>query len=170
MERIGENLYRLVIPASEFGRETSYFLEATDRAGRLSTWPAHGRGNPVFVLVTADREAPTVQFTPVARAPALTPLRITAEVRDSSGVKWVRLRYRGLTQHQDLQTILMLPAGKPDQFEATIPAADVDPRFDFIYLIEVMDNAGNGKIYPDLEKETPYVVVRVAGDTARTGN
>ncbi len=30
-----------------------------------------------------------------------------------------------------------------------------------MYLIEVMDNRGNGKIYPDLNKETPYVVVRL---------
>jgi hypothetical protein len=30
-----------------------------------------------------------------------------------------------------------------------------------MYLIEVMDNCGNGKIYPDLEVETPYVVVQL---------
>ena len=30
-----------------------------------------------------------------------------------------------------------------------------------MYLIEVMDNKGNGKIYPDIEKETPYVVVKL---------
>jgi hypothetical protein len=28
-----------------------------------------------------------------------------------------------------------------------------------MYLIEVMDNKGNGRIYPDLNKETPYVIV-----------
>jgi hypothetical protein len=30
-----------------------------------------------------------------------------------------------------------------------------------MYLFEVMDNAGNGKIYPDMAKETPYIVVNV---------
>jgi dienelactone hydrolase len=30
-----------------------------------------------------------------------------------------------------------------------------------MYFIEVIDNRGNGKIYPDLEKETPYVVVKL---------
>jgi dienelactone hydrolase len=30
-----------------------------------------------------------------------------------------------------------------------------------MYFIEVIDKRGNGKIYPDLEKETPYVVVRL---------
>jgi hypothetical protein len=27
-----------------------------------------------------------------------------------------------------------------------------------------MDNAGNGKIYPDLAKETPYIVVNVESE------
>lgn len=26
----------------------------------------------------------------------------------------------------------------------------------------IMDNQGNGQIYPDLDRQTPYVVVRVA--------
>ena len=30
-----------------------------------------------------------------------------------------------------------------------------------MYLSELMDNRGNGKIYPDLEKETPYIVVKL---------
>jgi len=32
-----------------------------------------------------------------------------------------------------------------------------------MYYIEAMDERGNGSIYPDLEKETPYVVVEVTG-------
>jgi hypothetical protein len=30
-----------------------------------------------------------------------------------------------------------------------------------MYLIEVMDNNGNGRIYPDLNKETPYRFVKL---------
>jgi hypothetical protein len=30
-----------------------------------------------------------------------------------------------------------------------------------MYLIEVMDNNGRGKIYPDLNKELPYVIVKL---------
>ncbi len=114
MQPAGDNLYRTVIPASGVGGGVSYFLEASDSRGRLSTWPTDDGANPVSVLVASDREPPTVQFTPVTRARALAPLRIVAEVRDPSGVKWVHLRYRGLTQHQDFQTLEMLPNGKPD--------------------------------------------------------
>jgi hypothetical protein len=43
----------------------------------------------------------------------------------------------------------------------------VDPKWDFMYLIEVMDNCGNGKIYPDFSVEKPYIVVRLKRDEER---
>jgi hypothetical protein len=55
----------------------------------------------------------------------------------------------------------MQPTGRPDEYQATIPAQDVDPRWDLMYLIEAMDTCRNGAIYPDLETETPYVVIRL---------
>src|SRR5262249_1715549 len=50
---------------------------------------------------------------------------------------------------------------KRDQYQAVIPAEHVLPKWDLMYFIEVIDNRGNGKIYPDLEKETPYVIVKL---------
>jgi hypothetical protein len=85
-----------------------------------------------------------------------------ARVEDPSGIRWVRLRYRGLSQHQDFQILPMLPTGQNHEFEATIPAENIDPKFDLMYLFETMDVQGNGKIYPDPAKETPYIVVKVA--------
>jgi hypothetical protein len=96
-----------------------------------------------------------------ASAPSEQPLAIIAEVRDPSGVKWVRLRYRSVNQHQDYQTLATMPTGKKDQYRGVVPAEHVVPKWDFMYLIEVMDNLGNGKIYPHLEKEAPYVVVKL---------
>jgi len=37
----------------------------------------------------------------------------------------------------------------------------VVPEWDLMYFIEVMDHLGNGRLYPDLEVELPYVVVRL---------
>jgi hypothetical protein len=108
-----------------------------------------------------DHEPPVVIHRLVVTAPAGKPLSITAEVRDPSGVKWVRLRYRSVNQHQDYRTLPMLPTGEKDQYQAVIPAGEIVPTWDLMYLIEVMDNRGNGKIYPDLNRETPYVVVRL---------
>ena len=108
-----------------------------------------------------DHEPPAVIHQPVTTAPAGKPLTITAEVRDPSGVKWVRLRYRSVNQHQDYRTLPMLPTGEKDHYRAVIPAEHVVPTWDLMYFIEAMDNQGNGRIYPDLNKETPYVVVRL---------
>jgi len=109
----------------------------------------------------ADSEAPVVIHQPVTTAPVGRPLTITAEVSDLSGVKWVRLRYRSVNQHQDYRTLPMLPTGEKDQYRAVIPTEDIVPTWDLMYFIEAMDKTGKGKIHPDLNQETPYVVVKL---------
>jgi hypothetical protein len=42
-------------------------------------------------------------------------------------------------------------------YSAKIPASFVDPRWDRMYFVEVVDHQGNGRIYPDLELEMPYI-------------
>jgi hypothetical protein len=123
---------------------------APSGSGRMQ-WPAAG----------GDREAPTVEHTPVVNAPAGQPVTIIARVRDASGVKWVRLRHRSVDQYFDFQTLAMHPTGKPDEFAATVPADQIPPRWDFMYFIEAMDTKGNGRIFPDFETTTPYVIVRL---------
>ena len=109
-----------------------------------------------------DHEPPSVIHDPVISAPAAKPLAITATVRDPSGVKWVRLRYRAVNQRQDYQTLPMLPGATPDRYEAVIPPEQINPKWDLMYFIEAMDNQGNGAIFPDLNRETPYIIVRLA--------
>jgi hypothetical protein len=53
----------------------------------------------------------------------------------------------------------MQPAGDKDTYWVVVPAEQIDPKWDFMYFIEVMDNSGTGQIYPDLDKETPYRIV-----------
>jgi hypothetical protein len=157
-------VYSATIAAAKLEGVTSYFLRATDTAGRVSTFPEGGTSRPIAVLITNDNTPPVLRATPIVSAEALHPLRITAHVQDSSGVKWVHLRYRGVSEHQDFKLLNMLPTGNGDEYEATVRGEEIDPHFDFMYLFEVMDNAGNGKIYPDLAKETPYIVVNVESE------
>jgi hypothetical protein len=154
-------LYQATIPASKLTAGVSYFLQAIDSSGRISTFPEDGSLQPIQVMVTSDDQPPTLHHAPILSAEPLKPLRITARVEDPSGVKWLHLRYRGLSQFQDFQVLNMLPTGNSNEYEATIPAKDLDPQFDLMYLFEAMDNAGNGKIYPDMAKETPYIIVNV---------
>jgi hypothetical protein len=149
MRQTERYLYRGAIPGAEVCDGMSYHIEA-DGVPKTAA---------VTVTVTGDNEPPAVAHVPVTTARPRQPLTVEAKVRDSSGVKWVRLRYRGVTQFQDFKTLEMQPTATPGEYRAVVPAEALDPKWDFMYLIEVMDNKGNGKIYPDLECETPYVVV-----------
>jgi hypothetical protein len=102
-----------------------------------------------------------ITHQPVTSAPASKPITINVKVSAPAGVKWVRLRYRSVNQEQDYQTLQMRPAGEKDVYEVVVPAEQIDPTWDFMYLIEVMDNNSKGKIYPDLNKETPYRIVKL---------
>ena len=86
-------------------------LAALERQQRESKPDAAAKPAPRFrpSASASDGTAPEVIHQPVTTAPAGKPLTITAEVRDPSGVKWVRLRYRSVNQHQDYRTLPMLP-------------------------------------------------------------
>ena len=100
-----------------------------------------------------------VNLLPVSNAPVDKPLTVKVKVSASAGVKWVRLSYRSVNQTEDYKSLEMHQAGEKNLFEATVPVEDINKKWDFMYLIEVMDKNGNGKIYPDFNKETPYVIV-----------
>src|SRR5437899_10188540 len=97
----------------------------------------------------------------VTNAPVNKPLTITAEVHAPAGVEWVRVRYRSVNHHEDYRTLAMLPTDTKDQYRAIISVEQILARWDLMYFIEAMDHAGNGKIYPDLDKETAYVIVKL---------
>ncbi len=153
--------YTLRIPAAKLGKNASYFLQATDISGRVSQFPENGSTASIAIQVIYDHQPPTLTQVPILAAKPLHPLSIRVTVQDPSGVKWVHLLYRGVSEHQDLAVLNMLPSESGNEYEATIPGIDVDPHFDLMYFFEVMDNSGNGKIYPDMEKETPYTIVKV---------
>jgi hypothetical protein len=88
-------------------------------------------------------------------------LTIRAKVTGQNGIKWVRLRYRPMNQKLEYATLRMTQSTEKDVYEATIPVQEINPRFDLMYFIEVMDNNSNGKIYPDMNTQTPYVVVKL---------
>ena len=102
-----------------------------------------------------------ISHEPVTSLPVETPLSLTVKATASAGVKWVKVRYRGVNQEFEYQTLLMEPAGEKDLYSATIPSDQIDPKWDFMYYIEVMDNQQRGHIYPDLNKETPYIIVKL---------
>jgi len=155
MERTEPFLYRAVISAKDVKDGLNYFIEAVDKTGRRA------RTKLISVTVTKDNKPPRFMHKPITDAVATKPLIVTAKVSDPSGVKWVRLRYRSVSQYQDYKNLDMVETKKKGQYRAVVPGEDIEARWDFMYLFEVMDTKGNGKIYPDLEKEAPYVIVKL---------
>ncbi|MCH5373845.1 MAG: hypothetical protein JJ992_07705, partial [Planctomycetes bacterium] len=100
----------------------------------------------------------------VARAPLATPgqnLTITATAESKSGLRWIRLRYRHLTQFEDYATVDMTRDRTTGDYAATIPGSFIVPEWDLMYFVEAVDQNGNGRMVPDLEAEMPYVIVPV---------
>jgi hypothetical protein len=93
---------------------------------------------------------------------AARPVSIAIKVSSPAGIRWVRLYYRAVNQQLEYKDLPMLPTGKPDEFGATIPASAIDPTYDLQYYVALMDKKGNGRIWPDLERETPYRIIEMA--------
>ncbi len=102
-----------------------------------------------------------VKLEPVAPAEVGRSLTISAKITAPAEIKWARLRYRHLTQFEDYQTAPMTINVVTGLHSAQIPASFIDPKWDLMYFIEVVNMKGSGRMFPDLDKETPYVVVGV---------
>ncbi len=111
--------------------------------------------------IIGDGTGPEVIHAPVTAARAGQPIPMTAEVRAPAGVKWVRLRYRSVNQQQDYRTLAMVPTGDRGQYRGVIPAEDLPPTWDLMYFLEAMDKDGHGRIYPDLNHQAPYIVIKL---------
>ena len=109
----------------------------------------------------ADLKPPVVSLVPPASAEPGRDLRITAKVAAPEQVKWMRLRYRHVSQYEDYQTAEMTLDAKTGVYTAAIPAAFIDPKWNLMYFVEAVGKNGAGRMYPDLEREMPYVIVAV---------
>jgi hypothetical protein len=126
---------------------------------------------PAGKVVSAPRYQPatdssnsnffTIEDFPVVNAKAGEPVTVKVKVKANNGLKWIRLQHRSINQYRSFDMLPMKPTAEKDVFEVTIPAENIDTRFDLMYLFEVMDNSGKGFIFPDLNKETPYRIVNL---------
>jgi len=98
---------------------------------------------------------------PVLTAPVGKPLIITIKVSAPAGVKWVRLQFRNVNQYLNFTMVPMRATGVKDTYQATIDPGMINPKWNLMYLVEMMDNNGKGFIFPDLNKRTPYIVTNL---------
>ncbi|MBS1602321.1 MAG: hypothetical protein JST42_06605 [Bacteroidetes bacterium] len=93
--------------------------------------------------------------------PAGQPITIRITASATAGMQSVRCSYRAVNQQLEYSTIEMTAGTSPGEYSATIPSEAIDPNYDIQYYIGLIDKKGNGRIYPDLNKETPYRIIRL---------
>jgi hypothetical protein len=102
-----------------------------------------------------------IQHKPVSSASIGKPIKISVNVTGSSGIKWVQLLYRSVNQEQEYSMMPMKSSADENTYEAIVQTDQINPEWDFMYLIEVMGKDGKGTIFPDFNSETPYVIVKL---------
>ncbi len=106
-----------------------------------------------------DRDPPWAEIDRISSAKTGSSIKVTARVWDPSGVQSVVLRYRRVSQFEDYQSAPMIYDNATGSYQAFIPSEYTDGKYDVMYFIETTDSKGNGRMYPDMEMETPYVIV-----------
>ncbi len=161
LQILEEGIGRAIIPG--LGKEgvLKYFLEVIYESGNIMYLPKNANNQPYSIIVSDDYEPPSVKVERVLHAPLNKELKISARVNDSSGINKVSLRYRRVSQFEDYQSVQMVYNDTSGIYEASIPALYFDGKYNVMYFVEAIDTKGNGRMYPDMEKETPYVIVQL---------
>jgi len=160
MRPVADGMYEGIIPPAGTETVIRYRIEATSTSGARAVYPP-GQSKSIAVIITDDQRPPAVRLEHVRGCRPGEDLTVRAAVDDPSGIRSVRLRYRHLTQFEDYATLEMRRDPSTGLYEATIPGTFLVPEWDLMYFVEAVDTKGNGRMYPDLEKEMPYVIVKL---------
>ncbi len=153
-------LYTAVLPAGTLaGRWIDYAFRATDRTGHVSRLPEARDSGKFQARLTSDTIGPEIRHQPLPAAEPGRPITIRAKVSDPEGVAVVRLYFRPLADDRPYECIVLEKQGS--DYVGTIPGEIIVPEFEFIYFLEAVDEAGNGRFFPDWKTATPYYIVPV---------
>jgi len=162
MEDWGEGMYQAHVGVRAGQPDLVYYIEAVNAAGHNRIHPYEDQQPaPIRAIISADRQPPELKLERSKLALPFEDLLVTAQVIDAAAVKWARLCYRHVTQFEDYQSVKMRRDPKTGLWSGTIPGDFITPEWDLMYYVQVMDDQGNGRTYPDLETEMPYVIVPV---------
>jgi len=161
MQSTGRWRYEASVSTPDGADQIKYFIEARDDQGRVGYMPAAGAEDPIVMTLTSDDQPPQVNLERVRAPKPGKSVDVMAKVWDPSGVKWVRLRYRHVTQFEDYQSAEMRYDPQTGLWSVTIPGEFVVPQWDLMYFVEAVDTRGNGRMYPDMEMGMPYVIVKL---------
>lgn len=103
---------------------------------------------------------PAVEILPSGQATEGEDYVVTVRAADPAAIQTLRLRYRHVTQYEDYLSAAMT-AGADGVYQARIPGAFVTAKWDLMFFVEAIGRNGGGRVYPDLEAGTPWVLAPV---------
>jgi hypothetical protein len=153
-------VYTALLPAGTLtGRWIEYAFQATDQTGHTSRLPEAREQKTFTARLTADSAAPSITHSAITSAQPGHPITLRAKVSDPDGVAVVRVYFRPLADNRPYECLELEKRG--DEYIGTIPGEIIVPEFEFIYYLEAVDEAGNGRFFPDWKTATPYIIVPV---------
>jgi hypothetical protein len=164
-----DNLQMGVSVADLCGHWKDELSKLEDGLHKLEQQRQHADPGAMTVKAPVYKVSPAQPFDALFRVELLTPgealanQSVSIRLRASAprGIKWIRLFYRAVNQQLEYKDLPMEPDGRPDGYRAVIPVAGIDPSYDLMYYIALMDKGGYGRIFPDLNKETPYKIIKL---------
>lgn len=154
--------FELKIPGIHDIPEIRYYLTFSTADGMEVIYPSSGKLQPLVTGIYTDTQPPHIEFYPLTRPRPGQPVEIHVVASDESGIKWVRLRYRHLTQYEDYKSIDMsVSENGAGDYKGVIPGNFVEFEWDLMYFIEAMDQNGNARMYPEFEKGMPYKIIEL---------
>lgn len=146
----------LQISKSWNGKSIEYFISSLDRRNQTGRFPTKGYFS---IAAGTDADPPSVEHSPQQFCDPGKPLPLSFFIRDASPLRLAKLYYRHITQVKPYQTLDLTPSG--DRYEAVIPGAYIETRYDLMYYLETVDRMGNRTVVPNADATPPYIVVRV---------
>ncbi len=146
------NLPQVVEPAG--GSFVEYSLVARDAAG------AESRLEGLRLALLEAGPAPTISGVrgPDTWRPG-EPLLVAGTLSGGARCAGVRLHYREADQNRPFR-VAELPGGRDGRYRWAVDTRLLDPAYDLIYYLEVLDMRGGGSFWPDPFTDARYRICR----------
>ncbi len=117
----------------------------------------HTVNAPITVRYACKASAFDVHHEPVKSCVLGRAIPVFLSVESTYPIRKAVLHYSHVNQFEGMQEIAMECEG--GVWRASIPADYPKYEWDLLYYIELVDEIGNGMIYPDFRFQTPYYVI-----------
>ncbi|MBC8609779.1 hypothetical protein H8702_01415 [Massilimaliae timonensis] len=146
--------------AEKSGIEHHCQIEAADTNGRRSTKE---------VTISCQKEPSKLEIShqPVRQFVLGKDTEITAQINSSTPLWKVSLHYSYVNQFEPMHEVMMKEEN--GMFRAVIPKEYLNMDWHILYYLEVVDQLGNGLIFPDMKKQTPYYVITAERENMEKG-